>query len=115
MDNIIDSTGDIELAPARIPRNTGKCVWNLEHLLFNRKLPTNVIDKNIFIGLRRNCLALEVVVAVVSAGKNQQRVSIRTYNGGNRMIHRELRQVRQIRIQWLEDGAFGSSGRNHHA
>ena len=78
--------GAIVFAAARIkvraigrPRQTNVSVGNAQRRPLHRLRLLNIENKNVFAGLRRNSLALDVIVAVIAAGEDQQCAAVRAY------------------------------------
>ena len=97
---------DVKLFSARIERDPVEGVWHLKHLRLDRLAAGNIKHKDIFVGFIGICVALvragREILAVVTAGKNQQRVSVRTDCGGHRLPNGKAWIKRQSRIQGLE-------------
>src|SRR6266480_996231 len=106
MNVVIRPPTDVKLLPGRIKREPIESARHLKDLCFERLPAGNIKDKNIFVGLVgigvSKIRARGNILAVVAAGKNEQRVSVGTDCRGYRLPDGKARIERQSRIQRLE-------------
>src|SRR5438552_15847043 len=115
MNAVIASSGGVEPLAVRIPGKTSIGIGNFQHLLLDRRLLPDVVNKHVLLRLLRNGLAIGIEISVEPAGENQQSIAVRTDSCRNWMIRSELRQIRQIRVERLKDRTFGRSRSDAHA
>src|SRR5437879_4557101 len=106
MNDVIRPATDVKPLPGRIKREPVESARHLKDLCFERLPAGNIKDKNIFVGLVgigvSKIRARGNILAVVAAGKNEQRVSFGTDCRGYRLPDGKARIERQSRIKPLE-------------
>src|SRR5262245_35608598 len=102
---VAGSSGDVKLLSAGIPGDAIEAIRDLQHLPLLRRIHRDVVHKNVLIRSGINLVSCRVVVAVVAAGQDEERLPIGTRSSGNGLADHEAWKRLQIRIQSVEGGA----------
>ncbi len=104
---VIDAAGDEKPISRRRPGDPQEGIGSGQYLAFHRHGTGHVIDEDVFLRLARDHLPVRPEIAVEAAGEDQQGLAVRGQGHGGGLAGGEARQIGQVGVQGLEQGAVG--------